>query len=97
MPKQNGAAHRIMEIVLRSPDCLLEEGVLQCPDLTWNQVFLAVDRLSRSGELRLMPKGPGLYSSPSQFAVGRPGARRRRGGLRGEMRDHGGRGETEFQ
>ncbi len=62
MPKQNGAAHRIMEIVLRSPDCPLEEVVLQCPDLTWNQVFLTVDRLSRSGEVQLMPKGPGVYT-----------------------------------
>ncbi len=62
MPHQNGIAHRIMEIVLRCPGCLLEEVAFQCPDLTWNQVFLAVDRLSRSGELRLTPKEPGVYS-----------------------------------
>ncbi|HXF91442.1 MAG TPA: hypothetical protein VNK46_01700 [Nitrospiraceae bacterium] len=62
MPNQNGVAHWIMEIILRSQDCLLEEVVLQCPDLTWNQVFLTVDHLSRSGEVRPMPKGPSVYT-----------------------------------
>lgn len=34
-------------------DCPLEEVVGLCPDLSWNQVFLAVDYLSRSGEIRV--------------------------------------------
>jgi hypothetical protein len=59
---QTATAQTVMEIVLRSPDCDLEELVLECPGLTWNQVFLAVDRLSRSGELMLMPRGRGLYT-----------------------------------
>ncbi len=53
MPKQNGAAHRIMEIVL-------EKVVFQPPDLTWNQIFLVVDHLSQSGKLRLIPKKPSV-------------------------------------
>ncbi len=28
-----------MDVINHSPDCLLEEIVLQCPDLTWNQIF----------------------------------------------------------
>jgi hypothetical protein len=59
---QTGAAQTVMEIVLRSPGCDLEELVLECPGLTWNQVFLAVDHLSRSGEIALMPRGRGMYT-----------------------------------
>jgi len=34
-------------------DCPMEEVTALCPDLTWNQVFLAVDYLSRSGQVRV--------------------------------------------
>ena len=51
-----------MEIVIRSPGCALEEVVMECPDLTWNQVFLELDRLSRGGQVILKQKGPGLYT-----------------------------------
>ncbi len=33
--------------------CAMEEVVGLCPDLTWNQVFLAIDHLSRQGEVRV--------------------------------------------
>jgi hypothetical protein len=56
---------KIMQVVSRSPGCLLEEVVLECPDLTWNQVFCEIDRMSRSGQVRLTAKGPGLYAVTS--------------------------------
>ncbi|MCP9451158.1 MAG: hypothetical protein NNA23_00585 [Nitrospira sp.] len=34
-------------------DCAIEEVVGLCPDLTWNQVFLAIDYLSRTGQVRI--------------------------------------------
>lgn len=34
-------------------DCAMEEVVGLCPDLTWNQVFLAIDYLSRTGQVRI--------------------------------------------
>ncbi|MCP9448176.1 MAG: hypothetical protein NNA22_11500 [Nitrospira sp.] len=34
-------------------DCAMEEVVGLCPDLTWNQVFLAIDYLSRTGQVRV--------------------------------------------
>lgn len=34
-------------------DCAMEEIVGLCPDLTWNQVFLAIDYLSRTGQIRV--------------------------------------------
>jgi hypothetical protein len=57
---------KIMQVVFRSPGCFLEEVVLECPDLTWNQVFCELDRMSRSGEVRLTAKGPGLYTVQAQ-------------------------------
>ncbi len=32
-------------------DCPMEEVVGLCPELTWNQVFLAIDYLSRTGQV----------------------------------------------
>lgn len=34
-------------------DCAIEEVVGLCPELTWNQVFLAIDYLSRTGQVRI--------------------------------------------
>ena len=34
-------------------DCAMEEVAGLCPELTWNQVFLAVDYLSRTGRIRI--------------------------------------------
>jgi hypothetical protein len=62
---------KIMQVVSRSPGCLLEEVVLECPDLTWNQVFCELDRMSRRGQVRLTAKGPGLYAVTSTPAYKR--------------------------
>jgi hypothetical protein len=62
MIQEQTAANRIIETVSRSPGCLIEELALDCPDLTWNQIFLTVDRFSRAGQLRLAKKGPGVYA-----------------------------------
>lgn len=34
-------------------DCPLDEMMDLCPELTWNQMFLAIDDLSRRGEVRV--------------------------------------------
>ena len=51
----------VMEMINRAPNCELESLIEGCVDLTWNQVFLALDRLSRSGEIVLTQIGPGRY------------------------------------
>ena len=53
---------QVIDIVRRADASDLEEITRQCANLTWNQVFLAVDRLSRRGEILLMPKGRGTYT-----------------------------------
>ncbi|BFU94897.1 MAG: protein of unknown function [Nitrospira sp.] len=53
---------RILETVKRTQVCEMEDLVRACSSYTWNQVFLEVDRLSRTGELRLLPKQGGVYA-----------------------------------
>ena len=54
-------ANQILDILARSNGCLLEDILRDCPALTWNQVFLELDQLSRTGEVRLSLKGAGQY------------------------------------
>jgi hypothetical protein len=53
---------QVIDMLHRAHACDLEEVTCQCTNLTWNQVFLAVDRLSRTGELMLVPRGRGTYT-----------------------------------
>lgn len=62
MPNQQETDHRVLEIIVRSPGTVLDDIVLQCRGLTWNQVFLAIDRLSREGVLTIYPKERGQYA-----------------------------------
>lgn len=52
----------VLAAIVRSPGATLDDVVRQCPDLTWNQVFLAIDRLSRNGEMQMIVKSPGVYT-----------------------------------
>ncbi|MDF0676028.1 MAG: hypothetical protein P0120_17100 [Nitrospira sp.] len=42
-------------------DCSMEELVTLCPELTWNQAFLAIDYLSRNGQVRVTLDGDRTY------------------------------------
>jgi len=54
----NGAvASRILDLVKARPGCGLDEITSLLPDLSWSQVFVEVDQLSRSGQLRLTRTG----------------------------------------
>jgi hypothetical protein len=52
-----GVAHQILEVVKTHPGCGLDELTSFLPDLSWSEVFIEVDRLSRSGQLRLTRTG----------------------------------------
>ena len=61
---------QVMDVVIHHPGCDLEEVLKECPDLTWNQVFITVDRLSRQGYVSLRVGKRGHYSiRPVQFAM----------------------------
>jgi hypothetical protein len=53
---------RILRIVSRKRKCHMEDLLQSCDAYTWNQVFLEVDRLSRTGELRLVYQQDGDYA-----------------------------------
>jgi hypothetical protein len=63
MPATLTTTIQLMDVLTRSGSngCRLEVLVRQCPDLTWNQIFLELDRLSRTGEIRLRRRGAGDY------------------------------------
>ena len=42
--------------------CELDELVNLCPGFTWNEIFLELDQLSRSGEVRITQHGRSGYS-----------------------------------
>ncbi len=50
-------------------DCSMEELVDLCPELTWNQAFLAIDYLSRSGQIHVTLDGDRTYRVQAQHAV----------------------------
>ncbi len=58
---QTATTQAVMDIVRRSPGCDLEEIVHECPGLTWNQIFLAIDQLSRKGDVVLKLQQAGHY------------------------------------
>jgi hypothetical protein len=52
----------ILEVIERERGYDLEKLLHALRGYTWNQVFLEVDRMSRTGELQLCSRGPGLYT-----------------------------------
>jgi hypothetical protein len=62
--------------VHRAHGCDLDEVTRQCTNLTWNQVFLAVDHLARTGEIMLVRASRGTYRVTfPPWQDGRPGRR----------------------
>jgi hypothetical protein len=53
---------KIVQMVKHRQACDMEDLLEACSSYTWNQVFLEVDRLSRTGELRLFSKRAGVYT-----------------------------------
>ncbi len=52
----------IVERIAHHPGCSLDDLVTFCPELTWNQIFFELDRLSRAGLLRLILSEHGRYT-----------------------------------
>jgi hypothetical protein len=53
---------KIVQMVKHRQACDMDDLLEACSSYTWNQVFLEVDRLSRTGELRLFSKRAGEYT-----------------------------------
>jgi hypothetical protein len=62
LPNENDLRKRVLRIVRKQKMCDLDELILECTSYSWTDVFLGVDHLSRSSELRLLCKKAGEYS-----------------------------------
>lgn len=51
----------IIEKLRRNGPCCLDDVVAYLPDLTWGEVFRAIDRMSRDGRLLLRQLGYSTY------------------------------------
>ena len=51
-------------------ECPIEEIVRLCPDLTWNHWFLAIDFLSRTGQVRVTLDAGRSYKVQAYRPVG---------------------------
>ncbi len=63
MLREDTVGEEILEVVRANPDCTLEELTQRLDWLSWSQVFLEVDRLSRSGQLILTQTGIGFITT----------------------------------
>lgn len=73
MGKHMTVKGRIVEAVRSAPGCHLEDVVMSCPQLSWNEIFVEVDRLNRTGKLLLTLVDHGGY------VLDLPRRRKRRG------------------
>lgn len=61
MARHKTVKDRLLRAIRSAPGCYLEDVVLSCPELRWNEVFVEVDRLSRTGELLVSTVDHGGY------------------------------------
>jgi len=52
--------------------CSMEDVVGLCPDLTWNQVYLAIDYLNKTGKVRVTLDPDRTYSVQAYPLPGEP-------------------------
>ncbi len=55
------AEERVLEVLRASGEKTMEQLTASLPDVSWTQMFLAIDRLSRSGKVILRRTAPGDY------------------------------------
>jgi hypothetical protein len=61
MATQAPVVERILGAVKRTHGCDLDTLAESVPELTWNQVFLEIDRLSREGQILVTCQTRGHY------------------------------------
>jgi len=62
MQQQGPLSDRILEAVRANPGCTLDELMCRLSGVSWSEVFLQVDHLSRSGQLQLTKRSPGMMT-----------------------------------
>jgi hypothetical protein len=83
MPIASAHEEAVIEMLRKSGPCSFDDLIRYLPDLSWSEVFVAVDRMSRDGQLLirrrllLRPLGSSSYqiTLPSQLASPRSPSR----------------------
>jgi hypothetical protein len=67
----------VLKMLQRTGPCCLDTLVMQLPKLSWTEVFVAIDRMSRDGRVLLRQLGYATYeiTLPSQLASPRSPSR----------------------
>jgi hypothetical protein len=67
----------VIDMLQRTGSCCLDALVLQLPNLSWAEVFVAVDRMSKDGRVMLRQLDNATYeiALPSQLASPRSPSR----------------------
>jgi hypothetical protein len=61
-PDQNELRRAVLRLLRKKKKCELDELLQECSSHSWTQVFLEVDRLSRTGEVCLLCIEAGEYT-----------------------------------
>jgi len=61
MAQQKPITDRILEFLQCSPECEFEALVSRYPEFTWNELFLEVNRLNRTGQVKVT-RGVGIFT-----------------------------------
>ena len=61
MSPQKPITERILEFLRGSPECAFEALVARYPEFTWNELYLEVARMSRTGQLTIT-RGVGIFT-----------------------------------
>ena len=71
--KVTAVEEAVIEMLERTGPCCLEDVLEHLQDLSWGEVFAAVDRMSRDGRVLLRQLGYSTYQIvlPSQLALPR--------------------------
>ena len=65
MPQTDALESAIRQELARVGTCTFQELREKLPDYSWNQVFTAMNRLTRDGTVAIKHPGPVLCLSPS--------------------------------
>jgi hypothetical protein len=61
MPTNRPITDRILAVLQETPECDFDLLVARYPDLTWNDLFQEVGRLSRAGQVTIT-RGVGVFT-----------------------------------
>jgi hypothetical protein len=61
MSHQKPITERVLDFLRCSPECDIEALVTRYPEFTWNELYLEVARLSRTGQV-IITRGVGIFT-----------------------------------